>query len=79
LLKQQPVLANCADMEEQGPTINQSMTALVVEVVRRLIAGTCPWIQLYLDLEMGTLQPVLAIPEIVAQIQGKIYRKNKPT
>ncbi len=75
LLKQQPVEASCADIEEQGPAINQSMAALVIEVVRRLIAGTCPWIQLYLDLALGTLQPVLATPETVAEIQGKKFKK----
>jgi hypothetical protein len=77
LLRQQPVVASCADLDEQGPTINQSMSALVIEVVRRLISGTCPWIQLYLDLELGTLQPVLATPETVEDIQGKKFKKEK--
>ncbi len=77
LLRQQPVITSCADIEEQGPTINQSMAALVIEVVRRMIAGTCPWIQLYLDLELGTLQPVLATPETVAEILGKKSVKAK--
>lgn len=77
LLRQQPVVASCADLDEQGPTINRSMSALVIEVVRRLIAGTCPWIQLYLDLELGILQPVLATPETVAEILGTKFRKDK--
>jgi hypothetical protein len=63
-------------MIEQGPTINQSMAALVIEVVRRLIEGTCSWIQLYLDMNLGTLQPVLATPEVVAEIMGKKYQKD---
>jgi len=77
LLRQQPIVTSCADIEEQGPTINQSMAALVIEVVRRLIAGTCPWIHLYLDLEIGTLQPVLVTPETVADILGKKFHKEK--
>jgi len=60
LLQEAPRQRDCADIPEQGPTINQVMAALVVEVVRRLIEGTCPWMQLYLDLESGMLTPVLA-------------------
>jgi hypothetical protein len=51
------------------------MAALVVEVVRRLIEGSCSWMQLYLDLEAGTLNPVLATPEVVENITG-IKKKN---
>ena len=60
LLRQVQPQRNCADLPEQGPIINQAMAALVVEVVRRLIEGTCPWVQLYLDLQNGTLTPVFA-------------------
>jgi len=66
---------SCAQIAEQGPTINQAMATLVVEVVRRLIEGSCSWMQLYLDLEAGTLNPVLATPEVVANITG-IRKKN---
>ena len=66
---------SCAQIAEQGPTINQAMAALVVEVVRRLIEGSCSWMQLYLDLEAGTLNPVLATPEVVENITG-IKKKN---
>jgi hypothetical protein len=65
LLRQQPPARSCAEVAEQGPTINQSMAVLVVEVTRRLIAGTCPWIQLYLDMNTGILQPVFATPEVI--------------
>jgi PRTRC genetic system ThiF family protein len=75
LLRQQPKTMNCADLADQGPTINQSMAALVIEVVRRLIEGTCSWIQLYLDMNLGILQPVLATPEMVAEIMGKKFQK----
>lgn len=70
LLAQTPLpQPDCAQIAEQGSTINQAMAALVVEVVRRLIEGTCPWMQLYLDMEAGTLYPVSAAPEAT--------RKNK--
>ena len=63
LLAQTPLpQPDCAQIAEQGPTINQAMAVLVVEVVRRLIEGTCPWMQLYLDMEAGTLYPVPAAP-----------------
>jgi len=60
ILQETPIQRDCADIPEQGPTINQVMAAMVVEVIRRLIEGTCPWMQLYLDLQNGTLTPVLA-------------------
>ena len=76
LLAQAPTDRSCADVaQEQGPTINQAMAALVVEVSRRIITGTCPWMQLYLDMEAGTLTPVLATPELVEKITGIKRRK----
>lgn len=72
LLNQAPRARDCASIaEEQGPTINLIMAAVVVEVVRRLIAGTCSWVQLYLDMEAGTLVPVLAIPETIKYLNKR--------
>ena len=74
LLESQPDAApdlDCAaalDLTDQDPTINQMMAALVLQVVRRLVAGTCPWMALYLDLETGAVRPVYATPEEVAKI-----------
>ena len=73
LLAQVPRQLSCAEAvaaDEQGPTINQAMGALVVEVVRRIIEGTCPWMQLYLDLDAGTLTPTMASPEVVSRLTG---------
>lgn len=70
-----PQEQDCVQIAEQGPTINQAMASVVVEVVRRLIEGDCPWIQLYLDLEAGTLHSVLATPEVVESITGIKKRK----
>jgi hypothetical protein len=72
LLYQLPAQPGCAQIE-QGPTINQAMAFLVVEVVRRIIEGSCEWMQLYLDLEAGALRPVYAIPD---SLRG-ILKKNK--
>jgi hypothetical protein len=77
LFRQRPAAGSCDDISGQGPTINQSMAVLVVEVVRRLIEGSCLWIQLYLDMNQGTLQPVMATPETLEEITGKKYRKLK--
>jgi hypothetical protein len=73
ILAQVPRQRSCAEAvatDEQGPTINQAMGALVVEVVRRIIEGTCPWMQLYLDLDAGTLTPTMATPEVVSRLTG---------
>jgi hypothetical protein len=83
LLTQTPVQRrSCAEAvaaDDQSPAINQAMGALVLEVVRRIIAGSCPWMQLYLDLEAGTLTPTLAAPEGVSRLTGisisKLVRK----
>jgi hypothetical protein len=71
LLAQIPRQRNCAEAvaaDDQSPTINQAMGALVLEVVRRIIAGTCPWMQLYVDLDAGTLTPTMAAPETVSRL-----------
>jgi len=70
LLLTLPAAPACADMDEQGPVINQCMASLVLEVVWRILVGTCSWMQLNLDMEMGTLAPVLATPENVSAITG---------
>jgi hypothetical protein len=74
LLAQIPPQQDCAQIAEQGPTINQTMAALVVEVVRRLIDGTCSWMQLYVDMESASLHPVLATPEAVERLTGRKSR-----
>ena len=73
LLAQVPKERSCTEAvvaDEQSPTINQAMGALVLEVVRRIIEGTCPWMQLYLDLDAGTLTPTMASPEVVSRLTG---------
>jgi hypothetical protein len=69
-IPRQPSCAEAVAAEEQSATINQAMAALVLEVVRRIIEGTCPWMQLYLDLDAGTLTPTMAIPEVVSRLTG---------
>jgi hypothetical protein len=75
LLQAPPTLQpNCLDVSSQGPTINQVMAALTVEVVRRLYLGTCPWIQLMVDMEHGTMTPIMATPENCREI---MHTKSK--
>ena len=41
-----PPDVDCAaalDLTDQDPTINQMMASLVLQVVRRMVAGTCPF------------------------------------
>jgi len=78
LLKQTPPANNCAAavaQNDQSPTINQAMASLVIEVVRRIMNGTCPWMGLYLDMEAGSLNSVYATPETVSRLTGIPERK----
>jgi len=78
LLKQAPRVNNCAAAlmsNDQSPTINQVMASLVLEVVRRILNGTCPWMGLYLDMEAGSLSPVYATPSTVSRLTGISERK----
>ncbi|MBI2851981.1 MAG: ThiF family adenylyltransferase [Chloroflexi bacterium] len=77
ILQQAPLASqlDCAQIAEQGLTINQVMAALTVEVCWRIVEGSCSWMQLYVDMEKGTLQPVYATPEAAGQvIRGKKRR-----
>ena len=65
LLESQPATSTCTD---QDPTINQMMASLVLQVVRRMAAGTCPFMGLYLDMEQGTVTPTYVTPETVARV-----------
>ncbi len=61
-----PPDVDCAaalDLTDQDPTINQMMASLVLQVVRRMVAGTCPFMALYLDMEQGTVTPSYVTPE----------------
>ena len=66
-----PPNIDCAaalDLTDQDPTINQMMASLVLQVVRRMVAGACPFMGLYLDMELGTVTPTYATPETVARV-----------
>jgi len=77
-----PACAEAVARNEQSPTINQCMASLVLEVVRRILEGTCPWMQLSLDMDTGTLTPTLATPENVAamlrvNIRGLTFEREE--
>lgn len=78
ILSQAPAIPqpNCIDVPDQGPTINQVMAVMMVEVVRRMTEGTCPWIQLLIDMEHGSTLPVLATPPVVSEIMHTRSRKK---
>ena len=68
-----PPDVDCAaalDLTDQDPTINQMMASLVLQVVRRMVAGSCPFMGLYLDMEQGTVTPSYVTPEAVARVVG---------
>lgn len=55
---------------EQSPVINQAMGMLVLQFMYQLLNNKLSWMGAYIDLEAGTLQPVLAEPETVARMLG---------
>ena len=68
-----PPDVDCAaalDLTDQDPTINQMMASLVLQVVRRMVAGTCPFMGLYLDMDLGTVTPTYATPEAAERVMG---------
>ena len=72
-----PADVDCAaalDLIDQDPTINAMMASLVVQVVRRMAVGTCPFMSLYLDMDQGTVSPTHATPEAVSRIVNAITR-----
>ena len=65
-----PPDVDCAaalDLTDQDPTINQMMASLVLQVVRRMVAGTCPFLGLYLDMDLGTVTPSYVTQDAVAR------------
>jgi len=64
---------DCAELvaaDEQSPVINQAMGMLVLQFMYRLLNRKLSWMGAYIDLEAGTLQPVLAEPQTVARMLG---------
>jgi len=62
--------AEAVERNEQDPLINQAMAVLVLDVVRKLMNGTCRVMQVYLNLETSALNTVAATPENVAATTG---------
>ena len=46
------------------------MVSLVLQVVRRMTAGTCPFMGLYLDMDQGTVSPTYVTPQAVERLVG---------
>lgn len=62
---------DCAEAIEdnrQSQVINQSMAVLILEFVRRILAGELTWLGAYMDMDAGTLKPVPADPAIVSRM-----------
>ena len=63
-----PDCAEAVALGEQSPVINKAMATLVMEFVRRLVAGELTWMQARIDLGSFMLRAVDATPENVARI-----------
>ena len=57
--------AAALELLDQDPTINQHMAAVITQFVYRIATGKCPFMSLYVDLELGTQFPTYATPENV--------------
>ena len=53
------------------------MASLVLMVVRRMVAGTCPFMGLYLDMELGTVTPTYVTPEAVNRVMRSSRRRRR--
>ena len=76
----EPPDLDCAaamELADQDPTVNQVMAALTIQVVRRMLAGTCPFMSLYADLDAGVVTPAYATPDNVNRITGVPVEKLK--
>lgn len=65
-----PDCAEAVAAGDQSPTINQAMAALTLEFLSRFLVGKLTWMAAYLDLEAGSLRPVLIEPKTVARLTG---------
>lgn len=65
-----PDCAEAVVRGDQGPTINQVVTAIAASYVEKLLAGTCRWMGSYFDLDDGTLRCIPADPKVVAALVG---------
>ncbi len=75
-----PPDVDCAaalDLTDQDPTINQMMASLVLQVARRMVAGTCPFMGLYLDMELGTVTPTYVTPEAMKRVMRSSRRRRR--
>ncbi len=68
--------APALDLTDQDPTINQAMAMLVMQVVRRMAKGDCPYMGIYLDLELGTMTPKYTTPENVTNLTKNKTEKS---
>ena len=55
------------------------MASLVLMVVRRMMAGTCPFMGLYLDMEQGTVSRTYVTPEAVERVMKASRRGRRRT
>ena len=68
--------AQAMDLTDQDPTINGMMAALVTQATRKILAGNCPYMGLYLDMEMGQVTPSYVSPDAVRKVVERIPRDS---
>ena len=59
--------AAALDLTDQDPTINFTMAAHLLTTVHRFITGTCTFMSLHLDMQLGTVTPHYISPDSIAR------------
>ena len=62
--------AEAIELGEQSAVINQIMSSLVLEFVRKLLTNQLSWMQVYVDMEVGQITPTSIDPKHVARLLG---------
>ena len=63
--------AAALDLTDQDPTINQMMAALVIQAVRRLLGNRCTYMNLYANMDEGSVRATPATPAETVNILGQ--------
>jgi PRTRC genetic system ThiF family protein len=63
-----PTCADAFAEPEQSPVINQAMATLVLDFVWKILNNKLEWMGAYIDLNYGSLQPVVITSDNISQV-----------
>lgn len=71
--ERQSIDVDCAEaieLGDQSAVINQIMSSLVLEFVRKLLTYQLSWMQVYVDMDVGQITPTSIEPKHIARLLG---------